>query len=68
MKILFNCLETGDTFETDNFSLADNHGVAINIHGEKVLKATVVLNSPCPCCQGMHTYKAEDLACPFTST
>lgn len=65
MVFIFHCPESSNIFETDDFYLADNHGIGIDIHGKKVLLATVVLNVPCPYCQKIHRYRAEDLACPF---
>lgn len=65
MKLVFICPETNAIFETEDFSLAENHGVQTDSNGEKVLNATVVLNSPCPYCQKIHRYRAKDLACPF---
>lgn len=67
MDFIFNCTETGETFETDDFSLAENSGVVTSPDGRKVLKAVVVLNTPCPFCGRRHRYRAEDLACPFSA-
>ncbi len=66
MKFIFSCIETGKTFETNDFSLTENNGVARTPDGRKVLKATVVLNTPCPFCGLHHRYPAEELPCPFS--
>lgn len=65
MNFIFSCTETGKTFETDNFSLTENKGVETTSEGRKVLKAVVVLNTPCPFCGKRHRFRAEELACPF---
>lgn len=65
MKFIFNCPETGATFETDDFSLTENRGVVTTTGGRRVLMAVVVLNTPCPHCGRKHRYRAEELACPF---
>jgi len=67
MNFIFNCPKTGETFETDDFSLTENRGVVTSPDGHKVLKAVVVLNTPCPFCGRHHRYRAEDLACPFSA-
>jgi predicted RNA-binding Zn-ribbon protein involved in translation (DUF1610 family) len=68
MNFIFNCPETGEVFETGDFSLTENEGTATAPDGSKVLKAVVVLNAPCPICGQRHRYRAEDLACPFRRT
>ncbi|MBB5347040.1 hypothetical protein JWG42_06170 [Desulfoprunum benzoelyticum] len=65
MNFVFICPETNAIFATEDFSLAENHGVQTDHNGGKVLHATVVLNSPCPYCRKIHRYRAKDLACPF---
>ena len=65
MKFIFTCPRSGEPFETDAFSLKDNRGITTAPDGQKVLKATVVLDTPCPFCGERHRYRAEDLACPF---
>jgi hypothetical protein len=67
MNFIFTCPRKGATFETEAFSLTDNQGIATTPDGRKVLKATVVLDAPCPLCGEYHRYRAEDLACPFES-
>ena len=67
MNFVFICPETNAIFATEDFSLAENHGVQTDHNGGKVLHATVVLNSPCPYCQKIHRYRARDLACPFAA-
>ena len=67
MNFIFNCTESGEMFETDDFSLTENRGVVTTSDGRKVLKAVVVLNTPCPFCGQKHLYRAEDLSCPFSA-
>lgn len=66
MNFIFVCPREGKTFETDAFSLMDNRGIFTTSNGCRVLKATVVLDKPCPFCGERHQYRAEDLSCPFT--
>ncbi|RPH41113.1 MAG: hypothetical protein EHM86_04580 [Desulfobulbaceae bacterium] len=68
MKLTFTCPEKYRSFETEDFSLCDNHGVTTDNRGKKVLDATVQLNAPCPYCQKIHRYKVDELACPFESS
>jgi len=67
MILLFNCPETGESFETADYSISDNKGIITNSNGEKILDATVVINSPCPYCNTLHKYKADKLSCPFST-
>ena len=68
MKCIFSCTQNGRTFETDDFSVTDNRSMVTESDGQKILKATVLLNTPCPFCGERHEYRAEDLACPFDIT
>lgn len=65
MVLHFNCPETGKYFETADYSISDNRGIATNENGDKILDATVIINSPCPYCGKLHKYRADKLACPF---
>jgi len=67
MNFVFSCPETGKAFETDDFSLTENRGVATTDDGRKVLEAVVALSTPCPFCGRRHRYRAEELACPFSA-
>jgi len=67
MILHFNCPKTGKSFETADYSIADNRGIITRENGEKFLDATVIINSPCPYCINIHSYKADKLACPFSS-
>lgn len=66
MKLVFQCPRTGDTFSSEDYSLADNQGVVDNGRGEKILRAVVFVHSPCQHCGEFHSYRVEDLFCPFT--
>jgi predicted RNA-binding Zn-ribbon protein involved in translation (DUF1610 family) len=66
MVLHFNCPETGKPFETADYSISDNRGVMTNANGDKILDATVMINSPCPHCGNLHKYRADKLACPFS--
>lgn len=65
MNFLFTCPNNGKVFETDAFSITDHQGIVTTPDGRKILKATVVLTTPCPFCGERHRYRAEDLSCPF---
>ena len=66
MVLHFNCPETGKPFETADYSISDNRGIVTKANGDKILDATVMINSPCPHCGNLHKYRADKLACPFS--
>jgi hypothetical protein len=66
MELIFICPRTGGTFFSEDYSLVENRGVISGAGGEKILMATVSVNTPCPHCQELHSFRAEDLACPLT--
>ncbi len=67
MEFVFFCAESGRTFRSRDFRIADNKGVKKDPYGNKVLDAKVILRSPCPYCSKFHDYKASELTCPFES-
>ena len=66
MEFIFVCPETNNIVESANFSITDNKGVMTDENGNKFLDAKVKLNVPCPFCEKLHTYRANELLCPFT--
>jgi hypothetical protein len=65
MNFIFNCPETGQIFETPDFTIIENHGVVIDADGSRRLEARVALDGPCPFCGQRHVYRAEEMICPF---
>lgn len=66
MAFIFICPEACRVFESDDFRVIENRGVAVDADGNKRLDARVRLNSPCPHCGGIHEYLADELVCPFS--
>ena len=64
MVFIFLCSDTGQTFETGDFQIAEDKGVVTDPSGLKTWDATVTVI--CPFCEKTHTYRAAELACPFT--
>jgi hypothetical protein len=64
MKFIFLCPETGRTFETGDFRIIEGRGVVTDRSGRKAWDAGVTVI--CPFCEKTHTYRANELACPFT--
>jgi hypothetical protein len=65
MNFIFNCPETGRIFETAEFTVIENQGVVIEADGSRRLEARVALDTPCPYCGQRHTYRADEMICPF---
>jgi hypothetical protein len=65
MDFIFNCPETGKIFETSAFTVVENKGVVIDADGSRRLDARVRLDGPCPICGQRHTYRADEMICPF---
>jgi hypothetical protein len=65
MKFIFKCPETGQIFETADFTITENQGVVIDPDGSRRLEARVALDGPCPLCGQRHTYRADEMICPF---
>ena len=65
MDFIFNCPETGKIFETSAFTVLENRGVVIDADGSRRLDARVALDDPCPFCGQRHTYRADEMICPF---
>ena len=55
MEFVFNCPATGKIFETAAFRMVDN----------RRLDARVAIEEPCPHCGRHHTYRADEMICPF---
>ncbi len=66
MRFIFVCPENNKTFESDDFELTDNRGIAVDKDGKKFLDAKVALSLPCPFCGKKHIFHASELTCPFT--
>jgi hypothetical protein len=65
MKLLFVCPSSNEIFESSNFKILDNRGVATDDAGNRTLDAKVALDEPCPFCGRKHVYHAGELPCPF---
>ncbi len=65
MNFIFNCPETGQIFETADFSVIENQGVVIDADGGRHLDARIALDIPCPYCGRHHVYRADEMICPF---
>lgn len=66
MAFIFICPESCRVFESDEFTIVENRGVAVDADGTRRLDARVRLDSPCPHCGGIHEYRADELVCPFS--
>jgi len=67
VKFIFVCLNKNEVFESSDFQILDNRGVATDDAGNKILDAKVALNEPCPFCGKKHVYHASELSCPFAA-
>lgn len=65
MKLVLVRPQRNAVFETDDYRVVDNKGVAHDAAGNKTLDAKVALNAPCPFCGERHVYQAGELSCPF---
>lgn len=65
MKFTFLCPDTRRCFENGDFRIAEGRGVYKDPSGRKVWDASVTVM--CPFCEKVHTYPANELACPFTA-
>jgi hypothetical protein len=65
MNFIFTCPETGKIFEALDFTITENQGVVIDADGRRRLEARVTLDGPCPYCGQRHTYRADEMICPF---
>ena len=65
MKFIFLCPDTGRTFESGDLRIVEGRGVVTDPSGQKAWDATVKVI--CPFCEKAHTYRANELACPFTA-
>ena len=65
INFIFVCPETNKVFESSDFAIRDNRGVATDDAGNRTLDAKVALNVPCPFCGQKHVYPASELSCPF---
>lgn len=65
MEFVFNCPATGKIFETAAFRMVDNNGVVTEADGSRRLDARVAIEEPCPHCGRHHTYRADEMICPF---
>lgn len=66
MELIFICPRNGSTYFSEDYTLVENRGVINGADGKKILIATVAVHTPCPHCQELHSFRAEDLACPLT--
>jgi len=66
VNFIFACPNKNEVFESADFKILDNRGVATDNTGNKTLDAKVVLDEPCPFCGQKHVYQANELSCPFT--
>jgi len=66
LNFIFNCPNENKIFESSNFTIRDNKGIAIDETGNKTLDAKVALTEACPFCGQKHVYHASELSCPFT--
>ena len=64
MKFIFLCPDTDRIFEAGDFRIVEGRGVVTDPSGSKAWDATVTVI--CPFCEKPHTYRANELACPFT--
>lgn len=67
MDFIFVCPEQNKVFESSDFSILENRGVAVDDAGNKTLDAKVALDKPCPFCGQKHVYHAGELLCPFST-
>ncbi len=65
VNFIFVCPLKNETFESSDFKILDNRGVATDKAGNKYLDAKVALDEPCPFCGQKHVYHASELSCPF---
>ncbi len=65
MQLVFVCPQTGQSFNSKNYAILDNQGVAFDENGRKTLNARVQMTEPCPFCGRIHVYQADELACPL---
>jgi hypothetical protein len=68
MEFIFICPIENKAFESANFRIMENRGVATDGAGNKILDAKVALNRPCPFCGKKHVYHVSELSCPFTGS
>ena len=66
VSFIFVCPGENGMFESADFKIVDNRGVATDNAGNRILDAKVALNEPCPFCGEKHIYHASELSCPFT--
>jgi hypothetical protein len=65
MMFSFVCPHSDKVFETDAFTIVENHGVVTDAAGNRRLDAKVALDHPCPWCGERHLFRADELVCPF---
>ncbi len=66
--LMFVCPIRNEVFESSDFKILENNGVATDEFGNKMLDMKIELNAPCPFCGQKHTFHAKDLSCPFESS
>jgi len=67
MKFLFICPVRQEAFDSSDFQIVDNRGIAVDPDGNRYLNARIRLTAPCPFCGVHHEYHASELACPFSA-
>jgi hypothetical protein len=65
MRFVFTCPRQESAFFSEDFTIIQNRGIAVDPSGDRFLDARVKLTAPCPLCGQYHEYAARDLACPF---
>lgn len=64
MKLIFVCPNQNKVFESAEYRIVENRGVATDAAGNRTLDAKVVLDESCPHCGYKHVYHAGELSCP----
>ena len=64
-ELVFVCPNKNEVFESADFKILENNGVATDEAGNKILDMKIELKAPCPFCGRKHIFHAKDLACPF---
>jgi len=67
MELFFVCPDTGHSFYTEWFDLVNNQGIVTDADGNKSLKADVLVRN-CPHCGKEHSFRADELSCPWSSS
>lgn len=65
MRLYFTCPKEKKTFDSSDYFLGEGYKIVVSDSGEKKLEGIVSLRSRCPFCGKFHTYKAEEVICPY---